>query len=276
MPTARRHPAVAPIDSSGSSVVLPILGYSPDSGFLVGGMLLRFFQLDAPQAPSRSSVFSPVLMYTTRNQVLAFLGTELNWGQNRWQAGLVPGYMKMPDQFWGIGRETRDQDEEDYTPELLRFEVSLNRRIFGHLRGGLVIRAMRHRLIETSAGGLLESGRIPGVGNRVVVAPGLRVAFDSRDHAWSPTSGHWLQGGVDFASGTLGSDDDFNQYLLDLRTYYGMGDGGVVAAQVLATHCDGDAPFFVLPQLGGMEGLRGYRASRYLDRTRAAGPARVA
>ena len=94
-------PPAAPADSSGSSVVLPILGFSPDSGFLLGGMLLRFFQLDPPESPSRTSVFSPVLMYTTRNQILTFLGTELNWGQNRWQAGLVPGYMKMPRSVLG-------------------------------------------------------------------------------------------------------------------------------------------------------------------------------
>ena len=78
-------PPVAESDSTAttsSSVILPVLAYTPDTGLMFGGTLLRFFYLeDGPGL--RPSIISPVLIYTLDEQTMIFLGTELNWGAGR-------------------------------------------------------------------------------------------------------------------------------------------------------------------------------------------------
>ena len=65
----------------------------------------------------------------------------------------------------------------------------------------------------------------------------------------------------------------FTEYMLDLRHYRDLGGAGSVAFQVMAKVQDGQPPFYVLPRLGGFEGLRGYISSRYPDQARLFGRA---
>ena len=244
------------------TLVLPILGYTPDTSVMLGASVLRFFQLDPAV---ETSVFSPVLVYTVKKQTIFFLGTNLYWGRQR--ADIMPGYERFPDQFYGIGRDARKEDEEDYTPEKIELRATWDYEIASDVHLGANYHLLAHRLRKVTDGGLLDSGLVPGVERATLSGPGLQASLDSRDNIWSARSGLWLQGLVRFYGATWGSDYRYAHYETDLRAYLPVGETSVLACQVLATRHDGDAPFFTLPRLGGYDGLRGYRQSRYLDRT---------
>ncbi len=267
--------AVAAPDSAetprGSTVVLPVIGYTPDTGLMLGAAALRFFYLDEPGPETRPSVFSPTFIYTLKNQIMVFMGTDLNWDGGRSHAGIFPNYIKFPDQFYGIGREVSLDDEEDYTPEQINLELKYDREVLGHLRPGLYYRVQRHRLVEVDTDGVLAGGSIIGVDNSLISLPGLSLAWDTRDNLWSPSRGSWLQLGIATSSGTFGSDYRFNRFSADFRGYLPLGEDSVLAAQLLGTGLDGDPPFFVYPRLGGEGGLRGYRGGLFLDMTRVLG-----
>lgn len=262
--------AVAPADSSqrNQTVVFPVIGYTPDTGGLVGATLLRFFYLDKGEG-ARSSTISPVLIYTFKNQVLAFLGLDLNWGQGRWHATLTPGYQKFPDDFYGIGRDVPAEPLETYTPEQFGFNGLLERETIGELRVGVTYDVAKHQIIEAEPGGVMDSGLVPGSGRSVVSAPGLQLAWDTRDNTWVPRHGEFGQARVSLARGAFGSDYDWTEYTIDLRTYLPAGERGTWAGQLLYVTGDGDVPFHRMPRLGGFGGLRGYSGGRYLDRTLA-------
>ena len=255
-------------DERGGWLLLPILAYSPDTSVMLGASGLRFFSLD-PEA--ESSVFSPVGIVTAKKQVLVFLGTRLEWDRSRFE--MTPSYIRFPDKFYGVGRNVVDDDEEDYTPESLGFALSWSRELTSGLRAGGVYELKTHRLVETEAGGALESGDYLGTDSTLLSWPGLRVEYDTRDNQWSPSGGWWLASELWFAREVFGSDVEFTSRRLDLRGYLPMGERSVLAFQVMGASLDGTPPFFALPMLGGQEGLRGYLQGRFRHRTMALGRA---
>ena len=255
----------------GSTVILPVIGYTPDTSLMLGAAAIRFFYLDEPGPETRPSTFSPTFIYTLKSQIMVFMGTDLNWDEGRSHAGIFPNYIKFPDQYYGIGRDVSLDGQEDYTPEQINLELKYDREILGHLRPGLYYRIQRHRLIKVDPDGELASGSVNGVDNSLVSLPGLSLAWDTRDNLWAPSRGLWLQVIARTSSGTFGSDYDFNQFIADFRGYLTLGENSVLAGQLLGTGLDGDPPFFSFPLLGGEEGLRGYRGGLFRDKTRALG-----
>ena len=81
----------------------------------------------------------------------------------------------------------------------------------------------------------------------------------------------WAQLIARTSSSTFGSDYSFNQFIADFRGYIPLGENSMLAGQLTGTKLDGDPPFFSFPLLGGEEGLRGYRAGLFRDKTRALG-----
>ncbi|MBE0565950.1 MAG: BamA/TamA family outer membrane protein [Krumholzibacteria bacterium] len=250
----------------GDTVILPVLGYTPDTGLMLGGFALRLFYLDPPSDEARPSAISPVVIYTLKNQWLVFLGTDLNWGDGRWHAGLVPGYQKFPDDYYGIGRDTPVDPLENYTPEQFSFEGMIEREVLGELRLGLGYRVAKHQLLEIEPGGVMAGG-LPGAEKSVLSAPGLLAAWDTRDNTWAPRRGLWAQTGVSFYREGWGSDYRFTEHSADLRGYLPVGGTGTLAGQFLYRSLDGTAPFYHLPRLGGEGGLLGYGGGRFIDRT---------
>jgi outer membrane protein assembly factor BamA len=266
---ARNSEAETDSTKTGSSVLLPILGYTPDTGLMLGGMYLKFFYLEPDVPDSRPSTFSPVVMYTLKNQTMIFLGTTFNWDQSRNTLDFVPNYIRFPDQFYGIGRDVKLENEEDYTSERYGLDLEFNRKVWRDWRLGLSYVVMKHRLEEVDPAGQLAGGTITGTENTWLSGLGPTLALDSRDNTWAPDQGWWLQVSARFGGTALGSDYTIEEYNLDLRRYWTVGQNWVLAGQYLTTRIEGDAPFFVMPRLGGDSGLRGYRGGLYLDATRA-------
>jgi outer membrane translocation and assembly module TamA len=121
------------------------------------------------------------------------------------------------------------------------------------------------------ADGILAGGGIPGTETSVVSAPGLTLGVDTRDNTWYPSRGVKLAFRAHWARDGFGSDYAYEMYELDLRGYRALGDRMVLAGQFMGTSLDGAPPFYMLPRLGGEQGLRGYRGSLYRDRTAALG-----
>jgi len=253
-------------DEAPGWLLLPVVAYSPETSVMLGASGLRFFQLDEE---AESSVFSPVAIGTFKEQILVFLGGRLEWQKDRVE--FLPSYKRFPDLFFGIGRDVRDEDEEDYTPEAVGIRAAWLHEFAPDLRVGPGYELQSHRLKEIEEDGLLASGAIFGTEKILLSLPGLQVDFDTRDSLWSPRSGWWLNLTTLFSRDTFGSDADFDSYSLDLRGYRPVGDQAVLAFQLQGISLDGDVPFFMMPTLGGQEGMRGYLEGRYRHRTRALG-----
>ncbi len=257
--------------NTSSTVLLPVLGYTPDTGMMLGGTVLQFFYLEPEFTDCRPSVFSPVFIYTLKNQIMVYLGLGLNWDENRNALNVVPHYLKFPDQFYGIGRDVSVDDEEAYTSKRLGADLDFNRKVWGNWRLGLSYRLIKHQLSEVDPEGQLATDTVNGTEDSWLSGLGPALIFDNRDNTWAPDRGWFLQAVARFGGSDMGSDYTYQEYTLDLRGYWTVGEITVLAGQYLTTRLEGDVPFFILPRLGGDTALRGYRGGLYMDQTRALG-----
>lgn len=264
--------APEPEEKTTANVFFPVLGYTPDTSLLGGVTWLRFFQLGSPEDGNATSSITPVAIVTAKKQFIFLVGADLRWGGDKHHLEFVPKYQRFPDSFFGIGRDTQAKNEEDFTPENIALDVFYEQAIKKRLSLGPTYTLSTNRLIETEPGKQLETGgqagTILGTERTTLSAPGLRISLDTRDIKWSARTGTYLQGKMSFYRSWAGSDYHLTEYTIDLRQFMDLGgSAGSLAGQIKAHIQDGDSPFYLLPKLGGMDGLRGYLSGRYIDQS---------
>ena len=206
----------------------------------------------------------PVLFYTTEKQFSISAQFDSWFDGNRWRILADVGFSRFPAKFWGIGNDTPDEAEEDYTPRSGWARGRVEHRIIGSLYGGVRLSALARSLIETEDDGALGEGVVPGSEPVDLVAAGLSATWDSRDVVVFPRRGILSQLSVDRYAEWLGSDYEYTFWTVDLRGYLPIGVH-VLAGQALLFAVDGTAPFDQVPRMGGDWLIRGYYEGRYRD-----------
>ena len=101
---------------------------------------------------------------------------------------------------------------------------------------------------------------------------GVVVRRDTRDDIYSPHDGSLRRIMASCFDSCLGSDFDFERYILDARGSIGVGKTQVLALQVYTHISNGEIPF-QRPALIGVATdiniMRGYRDGRFLDKVSA-------
>jgi outer membrane protein assembly factor BamA len=175
-------------------------------------------------------------------------------------------FTKFPTKFWGIGNDTPESAEEDYTPLTVAAIAEAQREVRrGWFLGGRV-QAARRTLREVSDSGQLVTGTVPGSADGTIVEGTLLVTRDVRDNTVYPTSGRYYQVGVLGATTDFGSDFGYGGARLDFRGYLSPASHQVLAVRAVGEARTGTPPFDLLPQLGGDVLLRGYYQGRFRDR----------
>lgn len=258
--------------SGGNTFVpLPVIFYQPETKLGFGGTAIYFFQLgEAVAEDGRSSQFSSSLsavgVYTTRKQIISFVGAELYPSGGRYRILGRIGYSKFPTKYWGIGNDTPDSAEEDYTPRTFGLEADVQREVSRGWYVGLLGQFAYRTVSEVEEGGLIDSGAAPGSDDGLIIGAGLSFTRDTRKSRVYPRSSSFHTFRVALYDGFFGSDYDYATFTLDLRRYTTLFTRHVLALRGLGVITTGDPPFDYMPQLGGDEILRGYFAGRFRDR----------
>lgn len=247
-------------------VPLPVLFYMPETGVGFGGMATYYFRTSGGGRDERPSSLTPLLVYTEKKQVIALFQGEIYLSQERYRLNFEAGYSLFPTKFWGVGNDTPDAAEEEYTPRTVNLAAKSQRQIASGWYLGGTVRVGYRALVEVEDGGLLDSGTVPGAVDSWVVGLGLLVTRDTRDNPVYPRSGSFHQLGGSWYSGHFGSSYDYGSFYLDVRKYFSAFSTHVVAIRGLAMASVSEQPFDLMPQLGGDVLLRGYFAGRYRDR----------
>jgi outer membrane protein assembly factor BamA len=219
-----------------------VIFYQPETGLGFGVTAIYFIRNSQAEesdvSRQQSSFVAPVAIYTTKKQIIISARTELYPSQGRYRVLGEVAFIKFPTKFWGIGNNTPEALEEDYTPQLFGLSGEFQKEVAPGWYAGVTVRFAYREITEVEEGGLLETGQVPGQDDGSVVGLGLVFARDTRSSTVYPRSGsyHQLRGAL--YNGFFGSAYDFGVVTLDLRKY----------------------------QLGGEELLRGYFAGRFRDR----------
>jgi hypothetical protein len=256
--------------AAGSLSVVPALFYSPETRFGAGAFAIRTFRPAAADERSRPSSVTVGLLGTVEKQALVIVAADLYRRGEAWRWMGLGAWSYFPTKFYGVGTETPDGNEEDYTPRTLALRMQGLPRVRAGLRAGPRVEYQRLRLAEIEAGGLLASGGVPGAGGGDALGAGFVVMYDTRDNVFFPTRGQLHEASVTAFGGALGGDFAWTRRQLDLRRYLPFGPRHTVALQGLLVSNSGEPPFTQLGLLGGQNVLRGYYEGRDRDRSLAA------
>ena len=204
------------------------------------------------------------LTVTQRRQLIVEVTPELYLSGGRWRVQGGGKGTRYPSSFYGIGGETPARAEEKYTSRYGALDLVAQRRVRPHLRMGPRLRTRVGTITDADRGGLIDRGQVPGADGGTTIGVGASVFWDARNSLYYPTTGSFAEGALTLHSAAWGSDYTFGSMKTDLRGYRSVGPG-VLAGQAYAKAVVGEAPFQLLPLLGGSSRMRGYRAGRLRD-----------
>jgi outer membrane protein assembly factor BamA len=246
---------------------LPVVFYTPESSFGVGGGLQLFFPNQNSRYNKRiSNIFSTVI-YTVNKQLSVNVIPQLYLFEGKMFLEGDFLYKIYPNSFWGVGSNMPDSNLEKYNMETFSLRIALLNRIPPSLNFGFEYQFEDHKMLEVAEGGLLDTAQISGSDGARTSGLSFVLNYDDRDNIYSPVSGNYLIFKGGFSSKTFGATYAYNRYLIDLRKYVIMAGKHTLALQVYLNATAGDVPFQSMAWLGGPERNRGYFKGRYMDKS---------
>ena len=254
-------------EKKGKTFAFPIITRSLETGWNFGAVSAKIFPINKLDTVSRSSNIVVVGMFSTRKQVLfALNGTQyFNREQYILEEQLSTSY--FPDKFWGLGNNTLDNQEESYSFRQAYLYLHLKRKMAPKFFAGIVYEAQKVWDINYEQGGLLDKAAIPGINGYFISGIGTSLSYDSRNNAFAPDKGLYMQLFWNHFDRTWGSDFNYNNWVADIRTYQKLGDKSTLALQLLTFSTNGaEVPLRSLAAFGGATKMRGYYEGRFRDK----------
>lgn len=281
-------------------VIVPVVAADPNSGITAGVMPIWVKQkngsddIESIQAPSitHNQYFGTEATYRyyyfpTTYESITVLGTI---GKYENEALLEYKNLHFRDtdadvdirlhknvdasgRFFGVGDNSAFGKQSSYQSHAWSYNVT----------GGYPIIPGSNWRIEANSHLLSEkvtNGPVPGMPGTTTEFPGFvptsfqqveetrfNIDYDSRDSPVTTTKGAFLQAYSGYSVEGIASSYNYDRYGIDGRYFYPWPNhpDNVLALQVQGQQLYGNAPFWLLPELGGKYSLRAYGYGRYID-----------
>jgi outer membrane protein assembly factor BamA len=257
-----RRPARAD-DDRGGFVVLPGVGYTPDTGPSLGAATLWTFRVGGGEHPSKLSSNGQVSL---RGEAELNLDPEVWLDHDRWVVAFTSQIARREESFFGLGNDTTEADREDYDVDRLDTRLEVVRAITRELFVGVALIARFERIREVEPGGQLARDEVDNADGGSLAGAGLVLRWDTRDKAFWPRSGWSVSAAPRLYGHVLGGDARFVCLTVDGSVCFNPWFDHVVALDGRVDLHRGDTPFDELARLGGKRILRGMLEGRYRDR----------
>ncbi|WP_158278653.1 BamA/TamA family outer membrane protein [Rhodohalobacter mucosus] len=248
---------------------LPALGSTPETGFMFGAVVVPQFKLSGsgPETRSSSLFFSGI--YTTKNQVLLSLLSDIILPDEKWvfTGNYFTNY--FPNSYWGIGPATGDNDEMNILFTQVHIKQTALKKVRRGLFTGPFIRWSKvfNLSFQSIDGRDIPAPNDPGAEGSVSTGVGWMIRRDLRDSNMTPTRNHFVEFSSLVNPSLFGSTNPYTSFLFDARKYIQIGrnERSVLAFQGLFRSAAGNPSFLDMSELGGAVIGRGYYGGRYRD-----------
>lgn len=251
-----------------NTIFLPALSSSPETSFLFGGVAVRQFKPEHAGINTQPSSLVVSALYTLNNQLLIGINPYLVMPGETWIFEGRYAFNYFPENFWGIGPNTRDNDEMQMEYRQFYIEQAALKKIRPALFVGPRIRWTQtyDMSFEDTDGNSIPSPAITGAKGYTSSGIGINIRLDRRNSTMTPTENY----AVDFSSMInptwLGSTKGYTSWQLDARRYFNFSKGNsVLALQAITRLTSGTPPLKDMATLGGESILRGYYGGRFRD-----------
>jgi outer membrane protein assembly factor BamA len=256
-----------------SFMPIPVFGYSQEIGFEFGAGSIYSLYLDKKDTTTRSSNFYTVASYSTKKTYNFALKGDA-WTRNN--ALHFIGDIKfrnMPFNFYGIGNSTSGADEDRLVQRTVRLNFDAEKNTLKNAYTGISLGYENHKLTDKETGGIFSnSANIVDKDGGQVLFAGVSQSYDTRNSNNYPTKGFFGRISYQYALPLFGKDSfKGSQIKVNVRNFWSLAPKVVLGAQGLFyTLQSNSQSFYLMPQLGNDEMMRGYYSGRYRDQNLSA------
>ena len=255
--------------------LVPLLGYSSDTG-IIGGALLQRFNYGEGRSPFLSNLKIDAIVSTK-----ADLLSEINYQRTRTlgmdirsEISLIAERYRQAHYF-GIGNQTtfnQDLYDEDYflyEKRIIDFSYRARKTITEYGFEGTfdfygVLGVSYLDALKRSDESLFAIEDPTGNQKNRLNSLGVGLIAEDRDSEFNPTEGYRYEIGIESSGTFTFSEFDFSRLHAELRHYVEILPDVVIAQKISGVHILGDSPFWKKATLGDKYGLRGYHFDRFL------------
>lgn len=251
-----------------SFMPLPFLRYSQEVGmeFGLGGLYSTYLDKDDPT--NRSSNFATILSVSTKKQYNVTLKGDVWTKHNAYHLIGDVRFRSTPFDFFGIGNETLEANKDRVVQHQIKASFDVEKNILPHTYTGVSVAFENNDFKDKEPGGIYDLnpevlGK-PG-GNAAFI--GISQTYDTRNSNNYTTKGFFGRVSYQFAPDLFGGNDfTGSQIKVVLRNFWPLSKKLVLGVNsIYYTVQSKDTPFYLLPQLGNDEIMRGYYSGRYRD-----------
>jgi outer membrane protein assembly factor BamA len=249
---------------------LPFIAYSPDTRLMFGGLVLRQFKPRRASSETRPSNIQLTATYTLNRQLSLRTDQTVLFPQERWiwKGGI--SFKKWPQNYWGVGPDTKEEDEVNVNYQSIKLSQRLLRKIANssYIGPQLNFTHMYDVHFENSDEQPLPPPTVTGSEGSTNLGFGVIFNWDKRDNILTPTKNHFVELSALVYSTLWQSDFNFTSYTVDARKYYRLQPAGkgVLAFQTKMQFTTGSVPFEEMGLIGGENIMRGYLLGRFRDK----------
>jgi len=253
---------------SASFIAIPAAGYAQETGVEYGIASTYNFYLDKNDPISRTSNIMLMGTLTTKQQKNIKLQSDIWTKGNEYHIITEFRYRDWPFNYYGIGSDTWERDQDYIGQKLFRMKAEVERKITSNFYAGVNVNYEHFRFEDKELGGIFDQPEVVGPEGGQYLALGLSALYDQRNNTTYTTEGVYARIKYAYAP-DFWKGDHFTggQFELDTRGYYPLNTNLTIAAQgVIRSTIGSHTPFYVFRELGGDMTMRGYYLGRYRDK----------
>ncbi len=254
---------------SAGFVVLPALGYTPETGLEFGLAGVYNFYLNKVDTAIRTSNITFIGTFTTERQTNLKLESDIWTTGNQYHYISELRYRNFPFNFYGLGNETSEQHEDLILMQLARVRLEGERRLAPNYYAGLNFTFEHFSFSDRENGGIFDHTPPYGQAGGRHALFGISQLYDTRNINTYTTRGYYARLKYAYSPGFGGSSNfKGSQMDVDLRAFFPLTTQLTLGLNAhYKTSFGSRVPFYVYRELGGDMMMRGYYTGRYRDRS---------
>lgn len=251
-----------------SFLPVPVLSYSQETGLEFGVGAIYSFYFDKNDPKNRSTNVFTNVSYSTKG-IYNFMVKGDAWtkGNDLHLIGDLRLRKNLFD-FYGLGNQTLELDKDALIQNTFKLGLEVERLIAPHLYVGVSASGEHHKFRDKIEDGIFYQNQYQSKSGGFVGTIGLSQSFDTRNSSNYTTKGVYSRIQLQY-SPNIDSKTNFSGLLtrVNVRGFIPATKKLTVGIQGIYHGVSGtNTPFFLLPQLGNDEMMRGYYTGRYRDK----------
>jgi hypothetical protein len=256
-------------------VLLPALSSAPETGLEFGGAALLSFYSDTLDRGTRVSNLFGYSTITTKGQTKLSLNASYWTPKNKFHLTGNISYYNFPFNFYGVGNNTK-LSAKDFIKEK-RYKGSLNgeKMVAKNIYVGFVSGALKYfyKYDKNPEGTLNTDPDVQDKRGGPNIYAGPSFTYDSRNNNTYTTSGMIISSYYNIMHGVFSNNSYKGGFFnIEYSQFFLLAKPLVLGVDIQEQSLTGSrSPFYLLPQMGSDEMMRGYYGGRFRDRNYLAG-----